>query len=287
MEIVLTALLFAVGIVLFSLIFSRVLLKFPNPLRFNLFLAYVGVTIFLSAIYSSVALCIFTLLGRHDLAQHTTSRLWWHITAPLVGIKLEIEGEEKLRGWGGTSSQGPAVFVINHQSEIDVLIASRLWQPHTVSCAVWRVRKMPVFGLYVRLYRTIFVDPPASSGLTNKKIILDAAEMLRRENMNLVIFPEGVRSYSKKAELLPFKRGAVAIAMEAGNLPLVPIVVANCAHVFHVPEKHFGSGTIRVNVLDPVSTNLKEGETKEDAMLRILGEVREKTLVTLKEISLL
>jgi lysophosphatidate acyltransferase len=73
--------------------------------------------------------------------------------------------------------------------------------------------------------------------------------------------------------------------MDAGNLPLVPIVVANCAHVFHVPEKYFDSGTIRVKVLDPVDTAPREGETKEGAMLRILEDVREKTLVTLKEIS--
>ncbi|CZR56179.1 uncharacterized protein PAC_06067 [Phialocephala subalpina] len=285
MELILTALLFAVGTAIFCLIFSSILHKFPNPLRFNLFLAYVGLALFISAIYSAFALCIFTLFGRHDLAQHTTSRLWWYITAPVVGIKLEIEGEEKLRGWGGKSPKGPAVFSINHQSEIDVLIASRLWQPHTVSCAVWRVRKMPVFGLYMKLCRTIFVDPPESSGLTNKKIILNAAEILRRENLNIVMFPEGVRSYSKKAELLPFKRGAVAIAMEAGSLPLVPIVVANCSHVFHVPEKHFDSGTIRVKVLDPVTTTPREGETKDEAMLRVLEEVREKTLATLKDIS--
>ena len=73
--------------------------------------------------------------------------------------------------------------------------------------------------------------------------------------------------------------------MDAGNLPLVPIVVANCAHVFHVPEKHFDSGTIRVKVLDQVDTNPKEGEGKDEAMLRILEVVREKTLVTLKQIS--
>jgi 1-acyl-sn-glycerol-3-phosphate acyltransferase len=47
---------------------------------------------------------------------------------------------------------------------------------------------MPVFGLYMKLCRTVFVDPPNDSGLTNKKIILDAAEMLRREGMNLVMF---------------------------------------------------------------------------------------------------
>jgi lysophosphatidate acyltransferase len=66
----------------------------------------------------------------------------------------------------------------------------------------------------------------------------------------------------------------------------VPIVVANCAHVFHVPEKHFDSGTIRVKVLDPVDTIPKEGETKDEAILRILEDVRDKTLVTLKQISL-
>ena len=73
--------------------------------------------------------------------------------------------------------------------------------------------------------------------------------------------------------------------MDAGNLPLVPIVVSNYAHIFHVPEKHFDSGTIRVKVLDPVDTIPKEGETKDEAMLRILEDLREKTSVTLKQIS--
>ena len=48
----------------------------------------------------------------------------------MVGIKLEVEGEEKLKGWGGKSAKGPCVFVINHQSEIDVLIASRVRSVH-------------------------------------------------------------------------------------------------------------------------------------------------------------
>jgi 1-acyl-sn-glycerol-3-phosphate acyltransferase len=48
---------------------------------------------------------------------------------------------------------------------------------------------MPFFGLYMKLCRTVFVDPPKDSGLTNKTIILKAAEMLRREGMNLVMFP--------------------------------------------------------------------------------------------------
>lgn len=57
---------------------------------------------------------------------------------------------------------------------------------------------MPVFGLYMKLCRTVFVDPPASSNLTNKKIILDAAEMLRREGMNLVMFPVRLPTSSQR-----------------------------------------------------------------------------------------
>ena len=73
--------------------------------------------------------------------------------------------------------------------------------------------------------------------------------------------------------------------MDAGNLPLVPVVVANCAHVFHVPDRHFEAGTIRVKVLPPVDTSVSNGETKEEAMLRILEEIRVMTLETLQEIS--
>ena len=116
-----------IGFGVLLLVISRSLHLFPNPLRFYLFLGYVGATLVLSTIWSAFALSIFTLFGRHDLAQHTTSRLWWYITAPLVGIRLEIEGEETLIGWGGEHGhKGPCVFVINHQSEIDVLIASRV-----------------------------------------------------------------------------------------------------------------------------------------------------------------
>ena len=129
MEYALVTVLFAVGIITATALFSRVLHIIPNPLRFQVFLAYVGLTLFVSAIYSAFALCIFTLLGRHDLAQHTTSRLWWYITAPVVGIRLEVENGEGLKLWGGKSPRGPAVFLINHQSELDVLLVSPVGIP--------------------------------------------------------------------------------------------------------------------------------------------------------------
>ena len=43
-----------------------------------------------------------------------------------MGIELQIEGEEKLLGWGGKTSKGPCVFIINHQSEIDIFVLARV-----------------------------------------------------------------------------------------------------------------------------------------------------------------
>lgn len=95
----------------------------------------------------------------------------------------------------------------------------------------------------------------------------------------------GVRGYSKKPELLTLDRGAVVIGMDGGNLPLVPAEVANFAHVLHVPERHFEAGTIRMKVLPPVNNLVGDGETEEEAMLRIFEEIRVMTLERLQEIS--
>jgi 1-acyl-sn-glycerol-3-phosphate acyltransferase len=110
-----------------ALLFSQALFRFPSP-RFYFFLGYVGFTILVAAVYCCIAHPLFRLIGRRDLAQYTTARFWWYITAPIVGIKLKIEGEELLRGWGGSSLKGPCVFVANHQSELDILLYLRVHQ---------------------------------------------------------------------------------------------------------------------------------------------------------------
>ena len=120
--------------------------------------------------------------------------------------------------------------------------------------------------------------------------------------MNLVMFPvsalsqdtfclltwriqDGTLSYSKEATLLPLKIGAVVVTIEAGFLPLVPVVIANSSHAFHSPEKRFSPGTIRVKVLPPMETHIEDGEMREDAILRILEDVGLEMQKALEDIS--
>jgi len=113
-------------------ILSQVLLRLPNPLRFYFFFSYVGITISMATLYSCFAHPLFYLVGRHDLAQYTTSMLWWYITAPAVGIKVKIEGEDILQGWGGANHR-PCVFAVNHQSQLDILLLARVNPPRKTS----------------------------------------------------------------------------------------------------------------------------------------------------------
>jgi hypothetical protein len=112
-----------------AFIISLVLPRISNPLRFYCFLAYIGLSILISTVHCSFAYVFFYLVGRHDLVQYTTARLWWYIVAPFAGIRLDIEGEEGLRGWGGTNQKRQCVFVLNHQSELDILICTRVLSP--------------------------------------------------------------------------------------------------------------------------------------------------------------
>ena len=63
--------------------------------------------------------------------------------------------------------------------------------------------------------------------------------------LSLFIFPEGTRSASAVPSLLPFKKGAFHLAVQA-QLPIVPIVCENYAHVYHAKSKCFDGGEIVV-----------------------------------------
>jgi len=65
------------------------------------------------------------------------------------------------------------------------------------------------------------------------------------EKQNVYIFPEGTRSYSTKAELLPFKKGAFHLAVQA-QVPIVPVVVANYSNILNIKAKIFNAGKVPV-----------------------------------------
>jgi lysophosphatidate acyltransferase len=95
----------------------------------------------------------------------------------------------------------------------------------------------------VALSGTVFIDR------TNRRTAVaafdGAAAEMQKYRQSVFIFPEGTRSYFDKPDLLPFKKGAFHLAVQA-KVPIVPIVVANYSYVLNVKRWLFKSGTIPV-----------------------------------------
>lgn len=93
------------------------------------------------------------------------------------------------------------------------------------------------------LSKTVFID--RGNSRSARATFDGAAETMQKERQSVYIFPEGTRSYTDKAEMLPFKKGAFHLAVQA-KVPIVPVVVANYSNVLSLQRKIFTSGKIPI-----------------------------------------
>jgi lysophosphatidate acyltransferase len=110
----------------------------------------------------------------------------------------------------------------------------------------------------VTLSKTVFLN---RSNRTASRAAFDTAALtMRTSRQSVFIFPEGTRSYASEPMLLPFKKGAFHLAIQA-QAPIVPVVCANYSNVLDMKKRRFRPGTIDVSILPPIST---VGKVKED-----------------------
>lgn len=125
------------------------------------------------------------------------------------------------------------------------------------------------------LSKTVFIERKSRSQAV--AAFDKAAEQMRENRQSVYIFPEGTRSYYDHPDLLPFKKGAFHLAVQA-QVPIIPIAVANYSNVLDVRRKLFRPGTIPVRIAQPIST---KGKTKEDVD-SLMQETRDTMLKELK-----
>jgi HAD superfamily hydrolase (TIGR01490 family) len=159
----------------------------------------------------------------------------------LAGVRLDVQGAEHL-------ATRPAVYLFNHQSQLDVLVLAKLLRGGFTGVAKKELANTPGFGLAFRLADVAFIDrgDPAKA-----RQALEPAVQKLCEGISLVIAPEGTRSATPS--LGPFKKGAFHVAMQAG-VPIVPIVIRNAGELMWRGSSTIHSGTVQVRVLPPVPT---------------------------------
>ena len=95
----------------------------------------------------------------------------------------------------------------------------------------------------------------------------------KKEGTKVVVFPEGTRHQNpKEKEMLPFKKGAFASAIEA-QVPILPVVIQQYRFM-DVRKKIFGSAKVKVKVLEAVEVERYKGLGSEAAGI-LVDEVRE------------
>jgi putative phosphoserine phosphatase / 1-acylglycerol-3-phosphate O-acyltransferase len=173
-----------------------------------------------------------------------------------AGIKLAVKGEEHL-------VNRPAVFILNHQSNADALIAVKLLRKGIRGVAKKELQKMPIIGQVMQITGTIFLDRADKE--KSIEAMKPAVESLQN-GTSIVIFPEGTRSYDYT--LGKFKKGAFHIAMQAG-VPLVPIVLKNAHDAMPRGKNLFNPTLVEVVVLPPVSTKKWTKDNFDGNILKI------------------
>jgi putative phosphoserine phosphatase/1-acylglycerol-3-phosphate O-acyltransferase len=159
------------------------------------------------------------------------------------GVQLDVHGAHHI--WDAQ----PAVFLFNHQSQLDVLVLGGLLRGNFAPVAKKELATNPLFGPLMRLLETAFID--RADNAQARKALEPAVERLR-SGTSVVIAPEGTRSATPSPGR--FKKGAFHLAMQAG-VPVVPLVFRNTGELMSRNAMIIHPGVVQVAVLPPIDVS--------------------------------
>ncbi len=190
------------------------------------------------------ALPIWSLSGSRDQAVNFAKSLWGDVASAFIGLDLNVKGEHHL--W----SHRPAIFLINHQSKVDTIIAAKLIRRDFAGIGKQEIRDVPILGKVMEFAGTVFIDRAnAASAIEAMAPLVD---VIKTEGKSVVIAPEGTRSISP--QLGSFKKGPFHLAVQSGA-PVVPVVIRNSGDVSPKGDFVMRKGTVDVDVLAPIDTS--------------------------------
>jgi len=187
---------------------------------------------------------IWALTGSRRDALNFSISLFADTASAIIGLNLKIKGEHHL--W----SHRPAVFIFNHQSNVDLVIVARLLRRDITGVGKREIRDIPLVGRVMEAAGVVLIDRANTARAIEAMAPL--VDTMRIAGKSVCLSPEGTRAVTPK--LAPFKKGAFHLAMQAG-VPVVPIVIHNSGDVQPKGDMIYHPATVEVEVLPPVDTS--------------------------------
>jgi lysophosphatidate acyltransferase len=171
----------------------------------------------------------------------------------ILGVRIRVRHRERL------AEGHPAIYVTNHTSALDILVAMSLCPLGGCGIAKKEIARIPFFGWAYWLSGHLLIDRGDREGAI--AALVATAELVRRHRLSIWIWPEGTRS--RNGRLLSFRKGFVHLAIATG-LPVVPLVLHG-AHQ-RLPDRSFTliPGELEVEVLESIDTRSWKRETVDD-----------------------
>lgn len=166
-----------------------------------------------------------------------------------TGIKVKVLGQENI-------VDGPAVIIMNHQSNFDPLLQGPVFQKNTVIIGKQEIVKIPLWGRIFNATNNILVDRSATG--KNSSAVEMAVRHLKDNDCYLWVFPEGTRSQGHKMKR--FKQGAFKMAIMT-QTPIIPMFTKPLNTVLDIRNKVAKGGYLGIKIAQPISTL---GMTLED-----------------------
>jgi 1-acyl-sn-glycerol-3-phosphate acyltransferase len=211
-----------------------------------------------------IVLCLIT--GNENMI-YSPVRFFVRVGLALVSVKVEVAGLERL------DPNQTYIFTPNHQSLIEVPLFVTYLARNPAYLGKKEIFKYPVFGYGIGLIGVVPVDRSNSPAAVESAKL--ATENLRR-GKSYVVYPEGTRS--KDGRLLPFKKGAFMMAIDAG-VPVVPITVSGATKIMPKAQVKVFPSTVRITIHEPIST---AGYSKEN-VVELMDRTRKKIFAALSE----
>ena len=177
--------------------------------------------------------------------------IWSDTLIKSFGMELHVSGKENL------PTEGPVVFVSNHQGYADIIM--QLAALDTIQfgfVAKDDLIKIPLFGKWILRIRSVSMHRDETKEAV--KAILEGIKYIK-DGFSLMIFPEGTRS--KGPEMGKFKKGAFKLATKP-KVPIVPVTIHGSYRAFE-DNGVFKGARVDVVVHPPVETKdlSKQDET--------------------------
>ena len=194
------------------------------------------------------------LRGDRRAAVNLAVARWAGATFAAAGVQVRVCGKEHL-------AQRPAVFVVNHRCDLDLLVAASVVRKGYVALLPSDVAQNPLERALARLSGVLDPTDPASSKA--------AFDLVTRERLSLLAAPERIPTLSEHVGT--FELTAFRLARELG-VPVVPIVVRNAEDLGSRHARVIRPGNVEVKVLPPIPTERWTEQAVPDEADKIRGQ---------------